>query len=87
MAKQRHPEAQASRLRMNESQTDSVFETESVWRTRKPPRSALSKPIVLQPRKDYIDQVLWQQVDLQADGQRFVLKDQLSSDWPACRYR
>ncbi len=48
--------------------------------------SQLPKLLVIQPAKEYVNQVLATQVDLRASGKQFVPKDQLPRDWPSYRY-
>ncbi|TAK35493.1 MAG: ferritin-like domain-containing protein [Chloroflexota bacterium] len=47
----------------------------------------LPKPIVLQPSKDYVNQVLFDQLNLRATGMQFVPKDRVPADWPSRRYQ
>ncbi|MGI5836832.1 MAG: hypothetical protein ACOX87_10160 [Chloroflexota bacterium] len=47
----------------------------------------LPKPISLQPSKDYVNQVLANQVDLRANYKQFVHKDKLPRDWASGPYQ
>lgn len=47
----------------------------------------LPKPIALKPSKDYVNQVLANQVELRAVNKQFMPKDRLPKDWASGPYR
>ena len=46
----------------------------------------LPMPVLINPAKDYINEILRTQVDLRPNGMEYMMKDQLPKDWPSHAY-